>query len=125
MCGEFPCNKYENIDAYDSFITHQRQMEDLNRAKTIGIETYTKEQIRKREILDRFLAECNDGRKKTFYCVAVNLLPLEDLEKVLQLNENPEFSRLSMKEESSMVSGSLQKIADELNIELKLRKKPS
>jgi hypothetical protein len=67
LCGEFPCNKYENIDAYDSFITHQRQMEDLNRAKTIGIETYTKEQIRKREILDRFLAECNDGRKKTFY----------------------------------------------------------
>ena len=59
----------------------------------IGEEAYNAEQIEKRQILDRLLAEYNDGRKKTLFCLAVNLLPAEvlrttfkegDLEKPLK-----------------------------------------
>ena len=50
----------------------------------IGEKAYNAEQIEKRQILNRLLSEYNDGRKKTLFCVAVNLLPLEDLRSVFE-----------------------------------------
>lgn len=35
-------------------------------------------------ILDSLLANYNDGRKKIFFCLTVNLLELVDLKKVLE-----------------------------------------
>ena len=75
LCPEFPCDKFDGAEDCDSFITHQRQLSDIERAKEIGIDAYHKEQTRKVEILQTLLDEYNDGRKKTFYCLAVNLLP--------------------------------------------------
>ena len=37
-CRQYPCEKYQHIDDYDSFITHKRRKADLERAKNIGIE---------------------------------------------------------------------------------------
>lgn len=83
MCSEFPCRRYEGIDEYDSFITHQKQLKDIERAQKIGIEAYNKEQAKKADFLHILLSDYNDGRRKTFYCVAVNILPLQDLENVM------------------------------------------
>jgi len=55
------------------------QKADLEKMQRIGEETYNIEQAEKRQILDRILSEYNDGRKKTLFCLAVNLLPMEDL----------------------------------------------
>lgn len=33
-CRQYPCEKYQHIDDYDSFITHKRRKADLERAKT-------------------------------------------------------------------------------------------
>ena len=43
-CGSYPCEQYRHIDEYDSFITHQRQKSDLERAQHVGIERYHLEQ---------------------------------------------------------------------------------
>ena len=40
----------------------------------IGEEAYDKEQVEKRQILERLLEEYNDDQKKTLFCLAVNLL---------------------------------------------------
>ncbi len=32
-CSEYPCEKYEHIDEYDSFITHQNQKADLEKLR--------------------------------------------------------------------------------------------
>ena len=29
QCGEFPCGRYEGADEYDSFITHQNRLADM------------------------------------------------------------------------------------------------
>ena len=84
QCPEYPCKKYANIDEFDSFITHRNQKSDLEKMQRIGEKAYNAEQIEKRQILDRLLSEYNDGRKKTLFCVAVNLLPLEDLRSVFE-----------------------------------------
>lgn len=123
-CQEFPREKYEEIDAADSFITHQNQKKDLKRQREIGVEAYGAEQEEKISILEWLLQNCNDGRKKTFFCLAVNLLELEDVRKVMeQTKSDGTFAELPLKEKAAYVAGRFQKAADEQGILLKLRKK--
>lgn len=123
-CRDFPCEKYEGIDEFDSFITHLNQMKDFEKMEKIGSEAYQEEQNEKIEILKFFLENCNDGRKKTFFCVAVNLLELSDLKTVLQqMKSNKELE--SLKEKAAKVVNLLQAMSEQKEITLKLRRKPS
>ncbi|MDR1089148.1 MAG: DUF3795 domain-containing protein [Coriobacteriales bacterium] len=84
QCGEYPCKKYydsENIK--DSFITKQHQLADFQKVKDIGLAAYQAELKEKVGILERLLADFNDGRRKNFFCLAVNLLELADIRDVM------------------------------------------
>lgn len=122
QCKNYPCEKYDNIDKLDSFITHQHQKQDMEKFKKLGIELYSAEQQRKQVLLNHLLNTYNDGRKKTLFCVAVNLLELDDLENIIfELDENT--SNLTLKEKSAYAASLLQEAAKQNNIVLKLRKK--
>ena len=70
---------------------------------------------------DKLLANYNDGRRKTFYCAAVYLLPLEDLKNVVaRLEGQPECS---IKERAAVAVKMLQETADDHGVCLKLNKK--
>lgn len=123
-CEKYPCEKYQHIDDYDSFITHKQRKADFERAKNIGIEQYNHEQQEKTQILSYLLSNYNDGRRKTFFCVAVNLLELQDLQAVLiEIEHKPDMETLTLKERSAFVAGLLQDVAATKNIDLKLHKK--
>mgnify|MGYP001025535236 FL=1 len=122
QCGEYPCEKYDRIDAYDSFITHQRRKSDLQKAQQIGIENYTAEQVKKTKILNNLLDCYNDGRKKTLFCVAVNLLELDELAEVVK-QADTETQGMPIKEKAAFISSLLQLCAANKGIELKLKKK--
>ena len=123
-CRQYPCEKYQHIDEYDSFITHRRRKADLERAQRIGIEQYNLEQKEKIQILSRLLSNYNDGRRKNFFCVAVNLLELSELKEAMnQIQSNDKLPLLPIKEQCSYVAEILQRIADRRNIKLKLMKK--
>ncbi len=123
-CQKFPCEKYEEIDAVDSFITHQNQKKDLKRQWEIGAKAYRAEQEEKIHILEWLLKNCNDGRKKTFYCLAVNLLELEEVKKVTeQAKADERFEALSLKEKAAYLTAQFQKAAEKQGVLLKLRKK--
>lgn len=124
LCPEFPCEKYDGAEDYDSFITHQRLLRDIQRVNEIGIEAYHKEQTRKTEILQTLLAEYNDGRRKTFYCVAINLTPLQQIESIMeQAANNSYLSTLGIKEKSAYIVSLFQEYASQEGLVLKLRKK--
>ncbi|WP_422486600.1 DUF3795 domain-containing protein [Gudongella sp. DL1XJH-153] len=126
LCPEFPCSHYEGAEEYDSFITHQRQLRDLERAQIIGIEAYNTELFKKREILDLLLSEFNDGRRKTFFCIAVNLFDIADLETIMeQLVKYKSKDSFYLKQKSEKAVELLNRLAIEEGVELKLRKKPS
>ena len=111
-CGSYPCEKYRHFDDFDSFITHRRRAADLERMREIGEEAYNAEQRRKIEILRFLPGHFNDGRRKTFFCVAVNLLELaEDAEE------------LPPKEKSAQAVRLFQQAAQARVVELKLHKK--
>ena len=126
LCSEYPCQKYKGIEEYDSFITHQRQLRDIARAQEIGVEAYNKEQARKAKILRTLLSDYNDGRRKTFYCVAINLLPLPDIENVMkQVFEDASFNNLPIKEKAEKTVSFFQNLAIQQGLVLRIRKKPA
>lgn len=120
-CGKYPCEKYDGYEEFDSFITHRRQLADLERAKKIGIDAYNREQTEKKRILNDLLTNYNDGRKKAFFCVAANLLELPELQEAMERLSAADD--LPIKEKSKYAADVFQKIADRRNVELKLRKK--
>lgn len=123
QCAEYPCIRYEGIDKYDSFITHRNRRVDMEKARRIGMDAYWKEQAEKCEILRVLLENYQDGRRKSLFATAVNLLDLEELHAVLeQLLNEPED--LPAKEKAVRAADLLQAAAFRRGIDLKRRKKP-
>lgn len=121
QCGEFPCERYRYPNEYDSFITCQNQRDNLEEVMRIGAEAYREEQVKKAELLSFFLEYCNDGRHKTFFCVAVNLLELDVLLEAK--NQVKTMGEASVKEKAKALEKWLQTDANPRNLTLKLRKK--
>lgn len=67
QCSKYPCDKYEHIDEVDPFITHKNQKSNLYLMLKIGEEAYNSEQEKKQKLLEFFLSNCNDGRRKNFF----------------------------------------------------------
>ena len=125
-CERYPCEKYEGFDEYDSFITHRNRHRDLERAKEMGIDAYRAELAEKSGILAELLENFNDGRRKSFYCAAVNLLALKDLRIVMKgIAEAWKGSEdFSVKEKAALAAKQFQDMAAARGVDLKLRKKP-
>lgn len=124
QCSKYPCDKYEHIDEADSFITHQNQKNNLDLILKTGEEAYNSEQKEKQKLLEFFLLNCNDGRRKNLFCLGVNLLDLQSVKRIAEkIKNSPDFDNLSIKERAEIASKELKKAAEEKEIELKLRKK--
>ena len=119
-CGEYPCEKYEKIDDFDSFITHKHRKRDMEKAKKLGPEAYGAEQREKIRLLEALLEGYNDGRKKTLYCLAVNLLEADEIKQALQIVEG---EALPPEKRPARMAEELNRIAAAKGIELKLRRK--
>ncbi len=126
QCGNYPCEKYNDIDKYDSFITHHHQLLDMEKIQKIGIEQYHSELFEKFEILNYLLENYNDGRKKNFFCITTNLLDINDLKEVVEeLKTKTQAKDMTLKEKSAIATMLFQSVAVKRNIILKLNKKPS
>ena len=99
-------------------------LKDLRKASG-GIEEYLAELREKVTILRTLLENYNDGRRKTFYCTAVNLLDIRDIRRVMIQILDGTTAGMSEKEQAEMAAGLLQNAADERQISLKLRRKKS
>ena len=127
QCNEFPCQKLKDWDKTDSFICPRVSLTNLNLIKKIGLEEFLKQQEKRIEFLEAMLENFNEGRSKSFYCIATTLLPLDDLEHTLnKSNEQIKFEGIELndlKAKSKIIRTYLNQYAIENKIELKLRKK--
>ncbi|MCI9508167.1 MAG: DUF3795 domain-containing protein [Angelakisella sp.] len=125
QCKDYPCQHYEHLDDFDSFITHQRRRSDLEKAQRMGPEAYAREQAERAKLLDWLLTQYNDGRRKTLYCLAVNLLELGALQgAVREMEASPQWPEMDKKEKAALLANRFQQLAEEQGVVLKLRKKP-
>ena len=96
----------------------------MEKDQTTWIDAYNAEQAEKAKILEIFLSNYNDGRKKTLFYIAVNLLELQELQAVLwEIEHNSDIEMLTLKEKSAYIARLLKDVAATKNIDLKLRKK--
>lgn len=123
LCEEYPCKKYDGADLSDSFITHKNQFFDLKKAKQNGIENYKTELDEKVSVLSKLLNDYDDGRRKSFYCIAVNLLELHEVQSVMKQIFNEVSPDVSLKEKAVIAVRLFEEMAEKRGISLQLRKK--
>ena len=123
LCEDFPCAKYNGAADFDSFITHRHQLLDIEKAQKIGLAAYRQELDEKVAVLTYLLANYDDGRHKSFFCTAVNLLPLADVRQVQLQITAATAPEQAPKEKAAMAQRLFEAIAHERGIPLKLRKK--
>lgn len=123
LCEGYPCKKYDGADAADSFVTHRNQFRDNAKARDAGIRAYRAELNEKTRLLEALLAGYDDGRRKSFFCAAVNLLELEDVRQVMARLAEEAEADTPLKERAEAAVGLLKAMADERGIALQLRKK--
>ena len=126
-CAEFPCSKLKNWDKYDSFICHRVSLTNLNFIKEKGLELFLTQQKKRIELLEYLLKNYNEGKSKSFFCIATALLPINSLKKALKESneriENEDINAKDLKTKSKILKNSLNKLAAKNDIELKLRRK--
>ena len=122
-CGDYPCAKYEGIDDTDSFISHLRQNQDLEKLGRIGPDAYCLELDEKIAILAVLLERYNDGRHKSPFCTAVSLLDPERLRPIMETLEAKATPDMTPKEKAALASRLMETAATEQGVSLKLRKK--
>lgn len=124
-CPEYPCSRYDGFDGGDSFVPHRNRRQDIALAREMGLDAYLAQLEEKRAILEKLLADYNDGRRKTLFNTAVYLLPPADLRAVMAaLDSRPELAEQPIKERALAAVELLQDAADRRGDSLKLNKKP-
>jgi hypothetical protein len=124
-CESYPCPKYDGITPFDSFITHRNQISDMEKIKSVGIAAYRLELEKKAQILQYLLDNFNDGRRKTFFCLAINLFDLSNIVKVVEQIKERITREMTVKEKASIAVECFEAVAKEKDIVLKMNKKTS
>lgn len=105
----------------DSLLTYQKLEDNIAFIQKNGMEEFEKQQEAKENLLRAILAEFNEGRSKTFYCIAATVLEISELESVLY-NARAKSKGLDTKAKSEVMHSLLNEIANNKNYSLKLRK---
>ena len=118
-CKQYPCLRYTKENEKDSFITYRDVTKNLNKAKE-DIDGYLKNLEEKEQLLSFLLEKYDNGRLKNFYCIAVNLLKVEDINDVVEMAEK----EVIHKNENmiKVIKEGIEAMAKARGIEIRLRK---
>ena len=108
---------------YDSFLPHSNLLANLQQVRNSGPEGLLEELSTREGLLLWLLQNCNDGRQKTLFCTAANLLPLDVLESAVQQIRQQIEQEPDPKKKASLARAALQAAASGCGISLKLHKK--
>ncbi|HBQ63879.1 MAG TPA: hypothetical protein DD727_02940 [Clostridiales bacterium] len=126
-CSDFPCARFDRETGMtDSFITHRRVMHNQEFIRKYGIAVFLEQQSRRMNILQTMIGHYDDGKSRSFFCLAAALLSLEGLNAGLTKTEQEVKERAIGKEDlksrARIARESMEQIAGQENVELKLRK---
>ncbi len=129
VCGE--CNELEycprvlrNVEAAkrgDTVLSYQTLPINLEFIHKRGLKAMVKRQQDKVDFLRLLIKEYNDGRSKGFYCLAVQLLPLDSLKASLAEAQKQVTPGMTDKDKAKLLRDGFGRLAEEKGVELKLR----
>lgn len=112
----------ENGKKYDSFKCYQTLERDIAFIQEHGIEAFFKDQKIREQLLREMLELFNEGRSKSYFCIAATLLNIDELRKALKTAKQ-QIEGLDIKDRSKVLHSILDEIAKRKGCYLKLRKK--
>ncbi|UCG56776.1 MAG: DUF3795 domain-containing protein [Phycisphaerales bacterium] len=124
-CGDFPCEKYEKFFDFDSFVSHRVCLPNLEQVKQVGLRKWLAEHTKRRRAVENLLANFNEGRSMSFFCVATALMPPEKLKRAVaearkQIRRG-NVDDADIKAKAKIVRSAIEDAASEAGISLKLR----
>jgi len=126
VCADWmECEKiYQLLEAAqlrDSFISYKPVTGNLDFIKKNGLEKFVQQETEKQKVLYQLINNFDDGRAKLFYCTACQLIPSEEVIKVIKQVSNSLKADADIKEKAKIMRTNLSKAAEVLKIDLQLR----
>jgi len=122
QCSTYPCRKYAEPIPVDSFISYRNVLTGFAKAKA-DLANYKAELQEKIGFLEFLLQNYNDGRRKSFYCTAVNNLDLNSLRQIREsIAESIQSQPTDLKSKIKLIAELFEESARQTGVELKLRK---
>jgi hypothetical protein len=125
-CSDWPCEKLDGFFDGDSFISHKVCRPNTERIKEVGLKAWLQEQTQRKSVLEDLLANYNEGRSCSFFCIATALMPVDLVKRA----ENQAKTKIAdekiqadIKAKAKVMRSVIQDLASEAGIDLKLRKK--
>lgn len=119
------CEKWKKHRAaskqHDSFKCYQKLEEDLLFISERGVEEFKKQQKTREHLLAEMLRGYNDGRSKSYYCIAATVLKINELQEVLS-RAKEQTRNMELKQKAKVLHSLLDGIASKNGYLLKLRK---
>ncbi len=106
---------------HDSIVCYQKLEDNIHSIQKNGMMEFEKQQKTRENVVKSMLAEFNDGRSKTFYCVAATVLEIGELEKAIE-EAREKSTNLDLKTKAGIMHSILDSIAENKKYLLKLRK---
>jgi hypothetical protein len=107
--------------SHDSFVCYQRLESNIAFIKHRGLPAFVKDQKERERLLTTMLAEFNEGRSKSFYCIVATVMDIQEITQVIVQARNDSVGK-DVRGKSKTLHLILNKIAEEKKYNLKLRK---
>ena len=111
----------ENGKQHDSFKSYQTLEDDILFIQKNGVHDFDKTQKTREQLLKAILREFNEGRSKSYYCIAAAILKIEELRDSLS-EARTQSVGLEIKQKSRVFHSILDAVARKRKYVLKLRK---
>lgn len=127
QCDEYPCVKSaKETGLKDSFITHRKVLHNLAAIQEFGLDAFIEQQAQRIVMLEKMLEHYDDGKSKSYFCIAAALLSIDGLTRSIQrADQKVEESCIDhrdFKTKAKVLRQFLEDTAQGENAELKLRK---
>jgi hypothetical protein len=106
---------------HDSFVCYQRLEDNISFIQKKGIENFCYQQNIREKLLREMIDDFNEGRSKSYYCIAATVMKIEELENALS-EAREKTNGLTLKAKAKILHSRLDEIAKKKNYYLKLRK---
>jgi hypothetical protein len=102
-------------------VCYQRLEDNIVFIRDRGISAFVENQRERDQLISAMLAEFNDGRSKSSYCVAATVMDIREITQAIA-QARDEFAGKDIKGKCKAFHAILDKIAEERKYNLKLRK---
>jgi len=105
----------------DSFVCYQRLESNIAFVELRGLSAFGEDQKERERLLSAMLAEFNEGRSKSFYCIVATVMDIEEITQAIVQARNKSAGK-DIKSRSKDLHAILGRTADQKKYNLKLRK---